>query len=229
MHQFDIFLYVCNFLKDTDKIRLTAISNTTDYFKHKLLFTDLIAEDKIYNLPFYDNFENVKVDCRCSHVPKNIKKLHVECLLECMYDSVPIQLNEFAITHLTWDQNSMYMTMAPECFIFRYIKLPNTITHLILSDLFDQDIKHMPESVTHLKLGFSFSRPIECIPRRVTHLELGYLFYQSISNCISSSITHLTWDHVFDNLNIISSTSVIYIRKNSDDQYVRIDECVQSS
>ncbi|QGR54178.1 fnip repeat-containing protein [Moumouvirus maliensis] len=72
-------------------------------------------------------------------------------------------------------------------------KIPNNVTHLILSENFKQPIYgYIPNSVTHLTLVDWFDRPIEgCIPNSVTHLIFGDWFNQSIKNCIPNSVTHL--------------------------------------
>jgi hypothetical protein len=72
---------------------------------------------------------------------------------------------------------------------------PQSLTHLILSEDFNQPINRVifPPSLTHLTFGCDFDQPIDNVifPPSLTHLELSYEFNHSLDN-ISDTITHLT-------------------------------------
>src|SRR5688572_2023927 len=126
MHHYDIFAHICNFLNDIEKINLTATSKVTDQFKNKLLFGSCYYIQKIRDLPFYDNFINVRTDCVERKIPKNSKSLFMECCRDCTHgDLIMLSPNLQNVTHLTLYQKPGYpdhryfceRLMSTECYI----------------------------------------------------------------------------------------------------------------
>ena len=74
--------------------------------------------------------------------------------------------------------------------------LPNSITHLILGDNFNQPINNLPDSVTHLILGDNFNQPLINLPNSLTHLILGDNFNQTIYG-IPDSLKYFKSRHVY--------------------------------
>jgi hypothetical protein len=210
MDRFDIFSYICNFLKDIDKIHLTTTSNIMNQFKNKLLFTGYISEKRIRDLPFFDNFRYVKIDCTCIRVPKNIKKLFVKCSLECTHESVPLNFDTLSIIRLSWFQVSIRnppkhtcdrnMVIFSQCYIFQRVIIPNTVAKLMFGRYFNQPVNYIPRSVTHLTFGESFNQVVSKIPNSVTHLYFGVSFNQSIEGLIPNSVIHLEFGYSFNKL-----------------------------
>src|SRR5579872_7065492 len=85
-------------------------------------------------------------------------------------------------------------------------KLPNSITHLVLTGWLDQDIKDMipnfgTTNLTHLTFGPLFNKSIKgCLPNSITHLYFHplSLFNQNIKDCIPNSVTHITFGKCFN-------------------------------
>jgi hypothetical protein len=56
----DIFVKISEYLCDRDKIHFTMISTKMDKFKYIFVYVEKISIDVIVNLPYYNNFENIK-------------------------------------------------------------------------------------------------------------------------------------------------------------------------
>lgn len=88
-------------------------------------------------------------------------------------------------------------------------KIPSSVTHLELSDNFNQSIKELPSSITHLTFGRKFNQSLDKnILQSVTHLTFGNNFNHKINNCIPKSVTHLVFGKNFDKSLIQLSSSV---------------------
>lgn len=53
------------------------------------------------------------------------------------------------------------------------VKLPSTLTHIIMGSCFDQEVNDLPQNLTHLKLGKNFNRSVDNLPQSLIFLELG--------------------------------------------------------
>src|SRR5688500_17804373 len=83
MFSYDIFSQICNHLNNKEKVRFTSISTTINSFKYRLIYTDQINDKRISGLSFYDNFESTLIDRVLTKLPKNVKKLHINCYNDC--------------------------------------------------------------------------------------------------------------------------------------------------
>jgi hypothetical protein len=88
----------------------------------------------------------------------------------------------------------------PLCGVFAQSSL---LTHLILSDSFDQELYQgdLPESLLEIKFGDNFNRPLraEVLPSNLQKLILGADFNQYLNEgSLPNSITHLKFGDNFD-------------------------------
>uniref|UniRef100_A0A6C0C6Y6 F-box domain-containing protein n=1 Tax=viral metagenome TaxID=1070528 RepID=A0A6C0C6Y6_9ZZZZ len=192
MFYFDIFSQICKYLNNKDKINLSAISSVTDRFKCKLMFSDFVLEKQIRRLPFCDNFENLYANCTCDKIPRGVKKLEIECFGMCKEDSQMSFLGG-NLTELILYQYS-YKPITRECFTYKNLRIPKSVTKLITGGRFNQSIENLiSDSVTHLALGWDFNQSIKnIIPDSVTHLSIAQYWNHTIQYCIPQSVTHLT-------------------------------------
>jgi hypothetical protein len=120
------------------------------------------------HLPYFNNFEYVKISQSADMQPKNTKYLHFGKFAGRVLQHRKIHFQK-KMTHLTFDNEF------------------DDPIHFII-----------PSTVTHLTFGKNFNQPIKnCIPSSVTHLTFGYRFDKDIANIIPSSVTHLTLDGNF--------------------------------
>uniref|UniRef100_A0A6C0C9Y7 Uncharacterized protein n=1 Tax=viral metagenome TaxID=1070528 RepID=A0A6C0C9Y7_9ZZZZ len=224
MYCYDIFSKICTYLDNKEKIYLTMISITTNKFKYKLTYTDIVFN--VSHLPYYDNFEMISTDNVEIAFPKNIKKIVLtssNCGEECfslkklyamvLNTGIPQIKIPLTVTHLylcpqsvlnvdllipTSLSHLVYCNFC-NCYIQHYIA-SSTITHLELGDNFNWHINgDIPKSVTHLKLGNNFNNDIKNqIPNSVTHLKFGEDFNQYIDDCIPDSVAHLKFGEYFN-------------------------------
>jgi hypothetical protein len=70
------------------------------------------------------------------------------------------------------------------------IELPESLTHLILSPLFNQALpEHLPESLTHLILSPLFNQALPAhLPKSLTHLTIGTKFNQPLPAHLPESL-----------------------------------------
>lgn len=179
----DIICYICENLKDYEKMYF--FSTCKDIHKNRLniLFTDIIHIKRIRQLPYFNKFTNVIASNKVAY-PYNIVKLTI-------FVNNPIKSIPKTITNLTLCGNfDKYLTEL----------LPNSITHLTFGHRFNRPIAGMiPLSVTHLTFGMNFNQPIQnCIPDHVTHLTFGIDFNQPIDNCIPRCVIHLIFGMHFN-------------------------------
>uniref|UniRef100_A0A6C0C9M5 F-box domain-containing protein n=1 Tax=viral metagenome TaxID=1070528 RepID=A0A6C0C9M5_9ZZZZ len=230
MFNFDIFFQICKYLNNKDKIRLTAISTITDYYKYKLPFGDCVFQKHINRLPFFDNFEYVRCNCVNMRFPKNSKYVFMECNYDCTSDDIVKRIVFPNITHLTLcqrpnDQFYKGRRLSNICYVFSALTIPNTVTHLYFTGTFNSYLPKIPDSVTHLKFGDSFNRSTEdVIPNSVTHLRLGESF-DYFHNNIPSSVTHLSVAYNFNKMHTLPHT-ITYIKIGKYEQYVSIDKYI---
>jgi len=72
----DIFIEIGKYLTDKEKITFTMTSAQMDALKYKFTYCELIDVHTIINLPYYDNFENIKIHDMIDHIPKKAKQIH---------------------------------------------------------------------------------------------------------------------------------------------------------
>jgi len=206
----DIIIQISEFLSDREKIQLMATSKLLDNLKHKFTYCDKINIIRIYQLPYFDNFECVQISSTPYKYPKNIKHIYYESLKKFtgegrdIYDIIPS-----SVTYLTlgWSQflcipvpSVTHLTLYGHLFIDT-IKFVPSVTHLRMCDRINAPLNCIPSSVTHLTLGFYFNKSIkDKIPSSVTHLIFGDSFNKPIKYNIPSSVTHLTFGYYFDQL-----------------------------
>lgn len=159
----DNLIKICDYLSDKDKLMLTTTSTNMSKLKYKLLFRTKINISKIYLLPYFDNFENIKIHGNPPKFPKYVKYVHYTTYSTYVAPRV---------THLKFKSRGGLTKNG----------IPSTVTHLIFGENFNDPIQEkIPLSVTHLTFGSRFNRPInDCIPLSVTHLSIGRYFDQGL-------------------------------------------------
>src|SRR5579872_4509050 len=159
----DIIIYIMTFLNDKKKIRFLSTTTRLHLFKNKVCYNEITDMYRIYDLPYYDRFNNVSLagyEIFCGYkLPKSIKYLTFHTsygIDEDIKDFIP-EPNPDMLSEMGWDIN--------------------------------KDVKnYIPDTVTHLT--FSFDKPIKhCIPSSITHLTFGRHFNQNIKGCIPNSVT----------------------------------------
>jgi hypothetical protein len=210
----DVILKIVESLTDREKIYLASTSKETDKLKFKMRYTGKINMQKrrIRQLPYFNNFEYVKIDITDMAlweriIPRDVYPMYTKHIYLEMYPNRSkhnIQMSTInyyfgnlliyipnTVTHLTFGK---YFNLG---FLF---KIPETVTHLTFGTQFDQSITNViPRSVTHLIFGQNFNQPIKQndIPDSVTHLTFDFCFNQSIKNNIPASVSHLTFGDLF--------------------------------
>jgi len=192
---------ITNDLTDKERLMLTMTSKSLDPLKYKFIYRHRINIKMIYDLPYFDNFENIDISSTTYKLPKFAKYIHFESNNKYIPSNV---------THLTF--GALFNVPLERCV------LPS-VTYLKFGARFNQPIdNYIPQSVTQLIFGYYFNQPIKnCIPQSVIHLTFGHHFNQSIKGNIPSSVTHLTFEtdfnkEVYDN--IPSSVTYIKFSKN---------------
>src|SRR5579872_2119524 len=166
--------------------------------------TDLLVDDMIIYIMTYLNDKNKLLFLSLS------KQLH--------FLKTKVYWNDYVCTDKIYGLS--YYDMFTHVISNLNHKLPNSITHLSITNTFNQDIKgcHIPNSITHLSFGNAFNKDIKgCIPNSVTHLHFGYYFNQHIKDCIPNSVKHLKFGSFFDQdiRNCIpSSVTFLYFGNN---------------
>lgn len=209
------FMYISNFLTDREKIYLATTSSFMHKLRYKFRYCEKIRMDKIVHLPYFHNFEFVKIHSVPPTYPKNIKFIHLLSDTSNIPPNIthltfrrrfnePVKNIPSSVTHLKFGD---YFDQSIEGIVSRsvtHLKLrwefshsiksvPDSVTHLTLYCRFDRlTMGDIPQSVTHLKIGGRWNQCIKnSIPQSVTHLSIGYCFMRSIENDIPDSITHL--------------------------------------
>jgi len=228
----DMIRKIGELLSDKEKMALTMTSIDMDQLKYVFIYYEKINICKIDKLPYFDNFERVKIFDTKSRCPKNAKRIY---FLAHTTNIPPF------VTHLTFvdDFNSSIKDCIPSSVTYlafgHYFNqpiensIPSTITHLTLGNQFNQSLENnIPTGVTHLIYGPAFSHPTaNDIPHSVTHLTINLIYHQ-IKNFIPSSVTYLTlifyyWGQKLDP-NIVPS-SVTHLTLDNFDQ--RVDNIPQ--
>jgi len=152
-------LHISTFLRDKDKISLSATSKSLNELKLRYRYCDRIYVLWISHLPYFDNFESVEIFSVKDKVPKNVKYIHHAPL----DDVIPSN-----VTHLSF---FYYLDDSTR------IKIPLSVTHLSFGSCFDKTIYgKIPSSVTHLTFDQYYKELDDYIPKSVTHLKFGYHF-----------------------------------------------------
>jgi len=149
IHQ-DIILIIGEYLTDCEKIQLTMVSRSMDKLKHKFMYCEIIKIAMIKKLPYFNNFERVKMQNIKEKCPKYVEEVHFkEKYLN--YESNKTMPN--CITHLTLEDSYIE---------YDRTHIPSSVTHLTFGQWFDHDIKKfIPPSVTHLTFGTYFNASIK--------------------------------------------------------------------
>lgn len=154
----DVLCEILLYLHDKDKLNLMIGNKKLNELKSKIRFTSRVRLEKIFNLNYYHQFENILTD-KIIEFPKNIKHLTFdEHFNQNITGSIPK-----TVTHLTFGY-----------YFNQDIKgtIPDSVTDLCFGDCFDQDIEGaIPNSVKFLMFGYYFNGNINgTIPDGVTHL-----------------------------------------------------------
>lgn len=205
----DILFIICQFI-DNEKNLIHFLSSCRylNGFKNKIKINFLVPLEKIYNLPYYDNFTNIRLSKltnkfmkRIEHLPKNAKKLtvtdymgslhfiensnltHLYLLEKC---SVGTKRLVFPTTliHLSWHieqvQHFPFFTL-PKSLVeldisnykHKYLKIPNSVTKLVLGDNNKYLYKNIILSADHININDTSSNIIFIeLPRNLYKLEI---------------------------------------------------------
>ena len=173
---------------------LNKILNDED--KIKIISSSKCLLDKKLKLRFNDKIEISQDDC---------DKWYYDCL---------ININVKKIFKFPKHVEHLSFNDYVESFVdFKKGCIPNSVTHLIFSQHFDQNVEVcIPNSVTHLSFGFHFNQPVRGgIPNSVIHLSFGNYFDQTIKDGIPNSVTHLSFGSHFNKSIDSLPDSIIYL------------------
>lgn len=175
---FELIAEICEYLTDYEKITLSMTSKSIDKMKHKLTYHEEINVRKIKTLPYFNNFQYVKISNITDAYPRHAIYIHFTATT--MNISL---LQDIPITHLSFAAGFDESIKN---------KLPLSVTHLMFNYFFNQKIKnYIPPSVTHLTFGCKFNQSIKKIPLSVTHLRLGNDFHRRDTFPSTTNITYL--------------------------------------
>lgn len=79
----------------------------------------------------------------------------------------------------------------------RYLCLPHGITHLVLGELFDQNVDYLPSTLTHIEFGNSFDQEVNFLPPNVTSIVFGNSFNRQV-DYLPLKLTHLRFGGWFN-------------------------------
>src|SRR5687768_11404502 len=83
----DIILKICELLSDKAKIMFLSTCVSTNKLKSKATYHEKVHVYWIMNLPYFDNFEYVKISQSTDICPKNTKHVHFgKYAFRCGYD-----------------------------------------------------------------------------------------------------------------------------------------------
>jgi len=154
---------------------------------------ELCDREKIYVTMISKRMEKIRYKCTYR------EKIHVRYIVALPY------FDNFESVEI-----SELISILPKCAKYIYFEadtrsIPGFVTHLKFADTFNEPIKKsdIPTSVTHLELGDNYNQAMEInsISESVIYLKFGYWFYQSINNCVSSSVKEIELETDYD-LNI---------------------------
>jgi len=166
----DAQIYISNFLRDVEKIKLSMCCKKLDQLKHNYRYADRIDIDKICALPYYNNFTKIKTSY----------------LFEKIIGSNYLYGNKLSIK---LPINLINLKCSNIDILLSKNMISNSVTHLKLTGYINTNIKNLPSHITNLNLGTQFFRSIDnMIPSSITYLALNYSFIGSIENNIPSSV-----------------------------------------
>ena len=120
----DIYIYICGFLPDVDKLYYLSTSNLMHVLKSKAIFNKQILIDKINGLWYYNQFINI-ITNNIYVFPKFITHLTFGyCFDQNIKDCIPN-----SVTHLTF--GSSFDQNIENC-------IPKNVTHLIFGKYFNR-------------------------------------------------------------------------------------------
>src|SRR5579872_5211183 len=128
----DIIIYIMTFLRDNEKIKFLSLSKSLNYLKNKVYYDEMIDIGKISRLSYYDMFTNVIIIDFSHSLPNSIKKITFNNNMSAH----PHINNLFTMDEAIDRPNSVIAYNKN-----MILQIPNTVTHLIFNDWFDQDIR----------------------------------------------------------------------------------------
>lgn len=178
----DIVCHICNFLPDAYKLGYLSTTQKMHQLKNRIKFNTKVPINKIFQLPYFDNFTNVML--RSEDIQKFPKcATHLE-----LY--TPINVIPPTVKKLTLKTNKIFNTN------FSTVN----VTHLYLDYPFDQPINkfNMP-NVTHLILGITFNHSLsEIIFPNVVYISFAPTYRRNIDLLQMEKIREI---HIFKRYN----------------------------
>jgi len=191
----DVFVRTSKWLSDRDKIMLTMTCMLLNPLKHKFMYEKVVNYEKITNLSYFDNFQNVSVTQEDYMRPKYAKSIHYDARTVTEVANIPR-----GITHITlgniWSAKWHHMLETVTHLIFRcQIKelfpnlIPPSVTHLELYGKFDKSVgDHLPCKLISLKIH-DVDQKIEFLSPTLKKLSIGNL---NIDTPLLTSLVRLT-------------------------------------
>lgn len=192
----DVFIRTSKWLRDRDKIMLTMTCMLLNPLKHKFMYEKVVNYEKIVNLSYFDNFQNLTVTRKDYMRPKYAKSIRYHARTFTEVENIPT-----GITHITlgniWSAkwHSVPETVTHLVFrgCFKHASFQNLIspsmTHLELYGNFDKSISdHLPCKLISLKID-DFDQKIEVLPPTLKKLSIGNL---NIDTPLLTSLVRLT-------------------------------------
>jgi len=219
----DNFIYISKFLTDREKIYLATTSSSMNDLKYKFRYCERIRMDKIVHLPYFHNFEFIKIHAIPPTYPKCVKFIHLLTYSTNIPSNIthltfrrrfnePVKNIPLSVTYLKFGDyfNQPIEGVVPSSVTRLNLRwnfdhpiknnIPSSVTHLTLyCNIDNSKIGDIPSSVVHLKIGGRFNKNIkDYIPSSVTHLSFCWNYYKTIKNDIPESITHIYFGEDFD-------------------------------
>jgi hypothetical protein len=171
---------IINLLADKEKIMLLSASKELNKLKLQFRYHEKThINNKILNLPYFDNFESIRATSPIEIYPNCAKYVHFD----------------YTFTNYLWDQqiplSVTHITLSN--FFTDPIKIPLSVTHVTIGAMWNRKIILGP-SVTHLNIDCWDISMAKYIPSTVKHLIINR-FDNSIKRALPPTITHLTLNH----------------------------------
>uniref|UniRef100_A0A6C0CDC6 FNIP repeat-containing protein n=1 Tax=viral metagenome TaxID=1070528 RepID=A0A6C0CDC6_9ZZZZ len=192
-----------------------------DQLKFVFTYIEKRRVNKIVNLPYYDNFENIlttyhdtslynfSIDddfylsraIRCNDLLCLLNKGRLPNKIKHHYfdtNKININVSDLKSHH---EKNIPFNESINVSYPNNIISLkciPFNITHLTISELRDEVVDDLPNTITHLFFGEYFDSKILSLPKSVIHIDFGERFNQSIDGLLPGSLTYLEFGFDFN-------------------------------
>jgi len=205
----DIIIKICAILRTHDKLNFLSVTKKNCEHKYGIFFDEKICLEKIFTLPYFDNFTNIKILHSTFLFSKQKFQLRLNTYNKSRPNKMPVNLVNFLYQHY-YISGPLDTAHAKQ--IRQNVKacIPKNATHLHLEDA-AYLYGYAPKQITHLILGFINDEHVNIL-RRVKYLNFKYIVGSNTK--IPYGITHLIFSQQFCK-DIVIPTSVTHLTLNS--------------